>query len=64
MSALSPTVGLRHFSGVGPTALRPNMFFLDTFCLDSFPGDPHLLYMMPRGEMGISSPGGVGGIRG
>lgn len=34
-----------------------HVFFLDMFFfLDSFPGDPHLIYVMPTGEMEIRSP--------
>lgn len=36
------------------------MFYLDVFffffVLDSFPGDPHLAYVMPTGEMELRSP--------
>lgn len=35
------------------------MFSLDTFFLDSFPEDLHPLYIIPRGETGLSSPGGM-----
>lgn len=41
------------------------MFFLDTFFLDSFPEDPHPCYTMPRGGNGAQlPPEGAKGIKG
>lgn len=50
----TPTIRPRFFSGFAPTV---HMFFLDMFFfLDSFPGDPHLVYVMPTREIEPRSP--------
>lgn len=56
----------RDMGGFSPTELLHSSYvFLGSFFfLDSFPGDPHLFYMLPRGQMGLCSPGGDQGLVG
>lgn len=64
LSAMSPTIVPRHGWIWSHRAATQLICFSWIFFLDSFPGDPHLFYMLPWGQMGLCSPGGDQGLVG